>query len=66
MTLHEIITSIIHGKKVFWKSSLYKVVGHGCDPLDYYIVCQRNNNTIGLTWCDGVTLNGREKEFYCE
>jgi len=28
------------------------------------IVCRTNYHTIGLTWKDGVTLNGRPSEFY--
>jgi hypothetical protein len=31
---------------------------------DYVIVHQDNLHGIGLTWNDGVTLNGKEEDFY--
>ncbi len=30
----------------------------------WLIVCDINGYTIGLTWMDGVTVNGRPDEFY--
>ena len=34
------------------------------DIGQYLITCTSNEYTIGLTWRDGVTLNGNLKEFY--
>ena len=61
MTLLEIKEAVDNGKTVCWANELYEVVkGHG----GYSIVCVQNNSCIGLTWRDGVTLNGREHEFF--
>ena len=30
----------------------------------WFIVCDQNQNAIGLTWRDGATLNGQENDFY--
>lgn len=62
MTLQEIKAAVESGQRVFWKNSGYEVrkdiIGQ------WNIVCLHNQNCIGLTWSDEVTLNGREKEFY--
>jgi hypothetical protein len=30
----------------------------------WFIVCTANDSAIGLTWLDGVTLNGKPDQFY--
>ena len=60
MTLEEIKKAISEGKKVHWSNRLYKVTNPTGD--EYLIVCT-NGSVIGLTWKDGVTMNGEEKDF---
>lgn len=62
MTLQEIKDAIDSGKKVCWSNDMYDVIK---DKLgQYLIVCSSNQHTIGLTWADGVTMNGKEEDFY--
>lgn len=62
MTLQEIKQALADGKKVCWSNELYDVIK---DRLgQYLIVCNSNQYTIGLTWQDGVTMNGKEKDFF--
>jgi hypothetical protein len=36
-----------------------------CDKKgQWLIVCSLNGYTMGLTWRDGVTMNGKESEFF--
>ena len=58
MTLQEIKTALDSGKTVHWLSDNYIVTG------DLLIKCVSNGHCIGLTWMDGVTLNGKECDFY--
>lgn len=62
MTLEEIQTAVLAGKTVHWSTDSYVV---RCDELgQWLIICTLNQNTIGLTWRDGVTMNGQESEFF--
>ena len=61
MNLTEIKAALKAGKKVYWSNSLYEVKK---SKDDYVIQCKSNNHCIGLTWTDGVTLNGKEEDFY--
>lgn len=61
MTLNEIKSAIANGNAVCWANGLYDV--KECKG-SYYIVCNRNGDTIGLTHADGVTLNGKESDFF--
>ena len=71
MELAEIKSAVLAGDTVHWASSAY-VVKHvryrklTGDYVDYgwCIVCVPNGSTIGLTWRDGVTLNGEAEDFY--
>lgn len=67
MNLAEIKTAIAEGKKVFWSTSAYQVIK---DSIGQYLIIYdrggRHENCIGLTWQDGVTLNGKEDEFFVE
>ena len=60
MTLQEIKTAVDKGKHVQWKSEAYKVTKSG---IYYHITCTLNGSIIGLTWQNGVTMNGEEKDF---
>lgn len=61
MSLTEIRAAIAAGKKVHWSHEGYVVAGKVGSEL---ITCLGNNHSIGLTWMDGVTLNGKESEFF--
>lgn len=66
MNLQEIKQAIEEGKKVFWRSELYEVkkCTYESSEVDYNIICNLNDHCIGLTWRNGVTLNGEEKDFF--
>ena len=61
MRVDEIKAAVDAGLTVHWASPAYVVIKA---PVGYLIKCRDNGNVIGLTWRDGVTLNGREDEFY--
>jgi hypothetical protein len=62
MTLDEIKEAVDAGCDVYWCTARYGVVK---DKLGQYLIeCYDNGSCIGLTWSDGVTLNGREQDFY--
>ena len=64
MNLDEIKSAVEAGRTVHWASRMYVVVK---DHIGQWLIrCTSNGNCIGLTWCDGVTLNGRPDEFFCE
>lgn len=65
MTTQEIKTAVDSGKVVNWKQPNYIVIKDTSNS-DYLIKCTTNNSCIGLTWADGVTLNGNEEDFYVE
>lgn len=48
-------------RRVFWSHTGYEVLK---GKAGYVIVCLANNYTIGLTWLDGTTLNGKPEEFF--
>lgn len=62
MNLSEIKQAVEDGKTVHWASRAYKVVKD--DVGQWLIVCTLNNHAIGLTWRDGVTVNGKPEEFF--
>lgn len=64
MNLEEIKAAIVAGKTVRWKNNSYEV--RKTVKGEFVIGCTFNNHCIGLTWTDGVTLNGNEKDFYIE
>jgi hypothetical protein len=63
MNLQEIKSAIESGKKVCWANSRYEVIKH--KDGEFSIVCD-NGHSIGLTWTDGKTLNGKEDDFYID
>lgn len=64
MTLSEIKEAVDSGKTVCWSNDRYKVIKGKFDYLIGFDIGGRQENYIGLTWRDGVTLNGKEEEFY--
>jgi hypothetical protein len=62
MTLSEIKQAIENGDSVCWSHEGYDVLKNGNGW--YYVKCNRNNHINGLTWRDGVTMNGKESEFF--
>lgn len=63
MTLQEIKDAISAGKKVHWANKGYEVV-YNRNTDEYIIWCTSNDSCIGLVWGDGVTMNGKESEFF--
>ncbi len=62
MTADQIKAAVDSGKKVYWSHKGYEVV---MDRIgQYLIVCKQNKHCIGLTWQDGVTLNGNGSQFF--
>ena len=61
MNLQAIKVAINDGQIVHWKNSSYTVK---LDQLSRYVIVCTNGSTIGLTWNDGVTMNGKEADFY--
>lgn len=65
MTLDEIKTSVDSGKFVFWHNKNYRIIKNK-HTGEYLIWSQFNDHCIGLTWRDGVTMNGKPGEFFVE
>ena len=62
MTLNEIKAAVDGGQIVYWKHAGYRVVKDNLKQ--YHIVFAINGNATGLTWADGITLNGEPEEFF--
>ena len=62
MTLQEIKDAVDAGKIVHWMNDGY--IAHKGKYGQYLVTFKANDSAIGLTWSDGVTLNGSEDEFY--
>ena len=58
----EIIEAVDSGKDVRWGNDNYEVIR--AKNGSYIIRSQMNGHCVGLTWSDGVTLNGNLAEFY--
>ena len=63
MTLQEIQAAVMAGQTVHWASTLY-VVKYASAIDEFLIYCLSNDTCIGLTWQDGVTMNGSEDQFF--
>ena len=65
MELAAIKSAVLAGDTVHWASSAY-VVTHAGDDADrgFSIVFTLNGSAVGLTWRDGVTMNGDAADFY--
>lgn len=62
MELNEIKEAVAAGYTVHYQSDAYVVKR---DRLgQWLIVCIGNQYTIGLTWANGTTMNGRPEDFF--
>lgn len=62
MTVDEIKKAVDENKNVYWCGKNYKVIK---DNLNRYFICYDEASCcVGLTWSDGMTLNGKEEEFF--
>lgn len=61
MTLAEIQAAVLNRRTVHWANASYRVER---DALGQWLIVCRNGSTIGLTWRDGVTLNGDPDDFF--
>ncbi len=63
MTLNEIKSAVSSGKTVHWCSSAYTVEK---DQNGKWLITYKGSTVtyIGLTWNDGITLNGQPGDFY--
>ncbi len=59
-TAQEIMAAVDRGESVYWHSLRYPV--HK-DHVGRYFIGE-GPGMVGLTWADGVTLNGRVDEFF--
>ena len=70
MTLEEIKQAVVNGHEVCWKQTNYQVRHYqnsnkrSLKSSDFIIICTTNNNCIGLTWQDNITLNGDKEDFF--
>lgn len=62
MTLTDIKAAVEAGKTVHWSTPAYRVIKGAAGR--WLIACTISGGCIGLTWADGVTLNGRPDDFY--
>ena len=62
MTLQEIKNAVLAGETVHWMNSGYVVYEDSAGQ--WFIVCTTNDSAIGLTYLNGLTLNGKEEQFY--
>ena len=65
MELQKIKNELAKGNRVFWSNKNYEVI-QSKYTLEYLVKCHLNDSYIGLTWRDGVTMNGEQKDFYME
>lgn len=65
MQLDEIKAAVRAGKTVHWANPNYTVME---DSVGQWLIAYRHGsrdaNYIGLTWQDGVTVNGKPHEFF--
>ena len=59
MNLLEIKDAVLSGKKVYWNNPAYDVVYDG----KQWLIKHAGGYSIGLTWNDGMTLNGKQEDF---
>lgn len=63
MKLAEIRRAVDEGLMVHWQNREYEVIRSSMHP-SYLIRSRATGHCIGLTWADGVTLNGKEEDFF--
>ena len=64
MNLHEIKRAVESGKTVHWASRGYRVIKDSAGQ--WLIKCDFNDTYIGLTWRDGVTVNGKPEQIFID
>jgi hypothetical protein len=64
MNVEEIKQAVRDGKNVYWASKSYEVIRDRIGQ--FLIICKHNQYIVGLTHQDGVTLNGKEEDFFVE
>lgn len=73
MNYQQIANAVDAGRVVHWQHPEYRVIpgpshpsneGNCINPAIRYLISHVNGHAIGLTWTDGVTLNGKEADFY--
>lgn len=65
MQLNEIKAAVKAGKTVHWANTSYRVIfGQLANGGENWLIKHDGGHAIGLTWLDGVTLNGKESEFF--
>lgn len=62
MTLEQIKAATLAGKVVHWKNPAYIVIH--VPATGQWLVRHQAGDCFGLTWADGVTMNGSESDFY--
>jgi hypothetical protein len=62
MNLDEIKAAVLAGETVHWASEAYRVIRDSVGQ--WLIVCDMNGDCTGLTWRDGVTVNGKPEQFF--
>ncbi len=61
MTLEEIQAAVRSGGIVHWSNDGYRAIE---DSIGQWLIVYVDGSAIGLTWRDGVTLNGKPDDFY--
>ena len=69
MTLQQIKDAVEAGKTVHWANTAYTILKDNLrDGTHQWLIAynhgQRTAHYIGLTWQDGVTMNGRPEQFF--
>lgn len=62
MTLEQIKNAVLSGNTVHWKTAAYTVIRDSIGQ--WLVVCPSTRGCWGLTWANGVTLNGEPEEFF--
>jgi hypothetical protein len=65
MNLAEIQTAVESGTHVYWSNVGYEVIKDTSLPDPQWLIYfWPNGHSIGLTWQDGITMNGNEEDFF--
>lgn len=65
MKLEQIKEAVQQGKTVHWSNTGYKVIlSKTYKGEEQWLISHTNGHAIGLTWTDGITMNGKEEDFY--
>lgn len=69
MTLQEIKDAVEAGKTVHWATTAYTILKDQLrDGKHQWLIAykrgQRDASYVGLTWRDGITVNGRPEQFF--